>query len=453
MSKPPKILRPFIGRPESRAIPDRIQEVVDQFEDQGERLIGWVQLGIGLFLSVLYFVSRRPEDAFMGYIRQPVPLSLSIYLTFTIVRLMLSYRFRLPKWFVFLSVLVDITTLYGVIWYFHVQYGQSAGFYLKAPTVMYVFFFIAIRALRFEPAWVLITGAVAAIGWVGMTIYAIEKSGTVSVTRSFVAYIESDQILIGAEVDKVVAILGLSLALALALTRAKRLLAVAVREKIEREEIRRFLPEDIENAITKAPASVIAGDAVERDAAVIVLDIRGFTHFLNENEPGYVVSVLVDLHARIVPIIQRHGGIVDKYLGDGLLATFGASRPSKTAAADALAALTQIMPVAEVWSAEMSEIKGAPPLKVNGAVTAGRLVFTALGDAQRLEYTVIGDAVNLAAKLEKHNKIEGSAALTTFATFKLASGQGFIPDRRFTEVSDRHVQGVDAPLDLMVVWA
>ena len=453
MTKTPKLLRPFIGRPESRAMPDRIQEVVDRFEDQGERLIGCVQLGIGIFLTLLYFVSRRPEDALMGYIRQPVPVSLSIYLTFTVIRLLLSYRFRLPKWFVFLSVLVDITTLYGVIWYFHVQYGQSAGFYLKAPTVMYVFFFIAIRALRFEPAWVLITGAVAAAGWIGMTLYAIEESGMVSVTRSFVAYIESDQILVGAEVDKVVAILGMSFALALALTRAKRLLAVAVREQIEREEIRRFLPEDIENAITKAPASVIAGDAQERDAAVIILDIRGFTHFLNENEPGYVVSVLVDLHARIVPVIQRHGGIVDKYLGDGLLATFGASRPSETAAADALAALTEIMPIAERWSAEMSEAIGAPSLKVNGAVTAGRLVFTALGDTQRLEYTVIGDAVNLAAKLEKHNKVEGSAALTTCGTYALATGQGFVADRRFTEVSCRHVQGVDAPLDLMVVWA
>ena len=453
MSKPPKLLRPFIGRHESRAMPDRIREVVDRFEDQGERLIGWVQLGIGLFLSMLYFVSRRPEDAFMGYFTQPVPVSLSIYITFTIIRLMLSYRFRLPKWFVFLSVLVDITTLYGVIWYFHVQYGQSPGFYLKAPTVMYVFFFIAIRALRFEPAWVLITGAVAAVGWFGMTLYAIEEAGMMAVTRSFVAYIESDQILIGAEVDKVVAIVGMSVSLALALTRAKRLLAVAVREQIEREEIRRFLPEDVENAITKAPASVIAGDAQERDAAVIILDIRGFTHFLNANEPGYVVSVLVDLHARIVPIIQRHGGIVDKYLGDGLLATFGASRPSETAAADALAALTDIMPVAEAWSKEMSDEVGAPSLKVNGAVTAGRLVFTALGDAQRLEYTVIGDAVNLAAKLEKHNKVEGSAALTTCGTYQLATGQGYVPDRHFTEVSDRRVQGVDAPLDLMVVWA
>ncbi|WP_206454727.1 adenylate/guanylate cyclase domain-containing protein [Aurantimonas marina] len=450
MSKRAKLVSPFAGRRTAAAIPDRVQEVVAEFEAVSERLIGWVQFAIGVFITLLYLISPRPSDALM---QQPVPVSLAIYLAFTALRLFLSYRIRLPGWFLVVSMLVDIALLYGLIWYFHIQYGQSAGFSLQAPTVMYVFIFIAIRALRFDPIWVISIGAIAALGWVGMTFYAIHAAGMQAITRSFVEYIQSDRILVGAEIDKIVAILVLTIVLALALTRAKRLLAAAVLEHVEREEIRRFLPADVERAITKSPVAVVAGDAEERDAAIIVLDIRGFTRFVEANEPKRVVAALVGLHALIVPIIQRHGGIVDKYLGDGLLATFGATSPSHTAAADALRALVEIMDVARQWSRRMSAEHGDGSLRVNGAATAGPVVFAALGDEFRLEYTVIGDAVNLAAKLEKHNKAEATSALTTRSTYDLACIQGFSAAEQVTQRVGCRVAGVEKPTDLVVMAA
>nr|WP_281414922.1 adenylate/guanylate cyclase domain-containing protein [Aurantimonas sp. DM33-3] len=316
---------------------------------------------------------------------------------------------------------------------------------------MYVFVFIAIRAFRFDPAWVLATGAAAALGWVGLTLYAIDAEGTDAITRSFVAYIHGDGILVGAEIDKIVAILVLTTVLALALVRAKRLLAAATLEHIEREEIRRFLPADVERAIVTSAESVVAGDAEEREAAIVILDIRGFTGFMAQHDARQVVEVLVGLHARIVPVIERHGGIVDKYLGDGLLATFGATRPSRTAAAEALAALCEILALSREWAREMETRFGPIGLRVNGAATAGTVVFTALGDEHRLEYTVIGDPVNLAAKLEKHNKVEQTLALTTQASLDMAQAQGFCPPAAasLTRLDRRQVQGVDAPLDLV----
>ncbi|EAS48305.1 conserved hypothetical membrane protein [Aurantimonas manganoxydans SI85-9A1] len=448
MSDRNKLLAPFARRESNRAIPDRVREVVDRFEIHSERLIGWVQLAIGLFITALYLVSPRPVD---GEMQHPVPISLAVYLCFTALRLFLSYRIRLPAWFLGLSVLVDIALLYGLVWYFHVQYGQGASFSLKAPTVMYVFVFIAIRAFRFDPAWVLATGAAAALGWVGLTLYAIDAEGTDAITRSFVAYIHGDGILVGAEIDKIVAILVLTTVLALALVRAKRLLAAATLEQIEREEIRRFLPADVERAIVTSPESVVAGDAEEREAAIVILDIRGFTGFMARHDARQVVEVLVGLHARIVPVIERHGGIVDKYLGDGLLATFGATRPSRTAAAEALAALCEILALSREWAREMETRFGPIGLRVNGAATAGTVVFTALGDEHRLEYTVIGDPVNLAAKLEKHNKVEQTLGLTTRASLDMAQAQGFRAPAAasLTRLDCRQVQGVDAPLDLV----
>ena len=271
MARRTQLLAPFKGSPPGRTIPDRVQDVVQQFDRRSEQLIGWVQLTLGSFLAILYLVAPRPTDALM---QQPVPVSLAIYLAFTGLRLFLSYRMRLPAWFLAFSILVDVVLLFGLIWYFHIQYGQTASFYLRAPTVMYVFVFIAIRALRFEPAWVLATGATAAVGWFLMTLYAIRASGAESITRSYVAYLQGNGILIGAEIDKIVAILLLTTVLALALARAKRLLAVATREQIEREELRRFLPEDVERAITEAPSAVVAGAAVVVGAAVVKLKIE-----------------------------------------------------------------------------------------------------------------------------------------------------------------------------------
>ncbi|MBB4003698.1 adenylate/guanylate cyclase domain-containing protein [Aurantimonas endophytica] len=446
MAKRSQLLAPFKGTSARRTIPDRVQDVVQQFDRRSEQLIGWVQLTLGSFLAILYLVAPRPTD---GLMQQPVPVSLAIYLAFTGLRLFLSYRMRLPDWFLGFSILVDITLLFGLIWYFHIQYGQTASFYLRAPTVMYVFVFIAIRAFRFEPAWVLATGASAAVGWFLLTAYAIWASGPESITRSYVAYLQGNGILIGAEIDKIVAILLLTTVLAFALARAKQLLAVATREQIEREELRRFLPPDVERAITEAPLGIVAGAAEERDAAIIVLDIRGFSAFVNRSQPKEAVQTLVGLHRLIVPVVQRHGGVVDKYLGDGVLATFGATRPSPTAAADALHALVEIMAIAREWSTA-SELAGLS-LRMNGAATAGKVVFAALGDEFRLEYTVIGDAVNLAAKLEKHNKAERTAALTTRETYALALAQGFSTEVPAELRSACLVQGVPGAIDIVVL--
>jgi len=101
-----------------------------------------------------------------------------------------------------------------------------------------------------------------------------------------------------------------------------------------------------------------------------------------------------------------------------------------------------------IWNRLRSEQR-LDPVRVGAAVVSGRVLFGAVGDDTRLEYTVIGDAVNLAAKLEKHTKIEQVRALTTDATYALARSQGYreLKPRR----ADVAVPGVDERLDLVVL--
>jgi adenylate cyclase len=444
----PRSLFTHLGEARAIEVPARIAALIRAREEESERLIGWVQLVMAATFATLYAIAPRPLDAGMSMLA-PVPLALTGYATFTAARLWLAYRGFLPGWLLVLSILVDTAILLGLIWTFHIQYQQPAAFSLKVPTFIYIFAFIALRALRFDHRYVLSAGLFAAAGWALLVVLAIQSSEGPGITRNFVAYATSNSILIGAEFDKIFTILMVTALLTIAVQRAQAILVTAVREEAAGREVRRFLSKGVADAITSSETLIEAGHAVERDAAILMLDIRGFTRFSTTVAPKDVVQMLTSFHVRIIPIVRAHGGVVDKFLGDGVMATFGAVMPSKTAAADALCALDAIMEEAESWRQALPGLGVAIPLEVNGAVAAGPVVFATLGGGDRLEYTVIGEAVNLAAKLEKHNKTACTRALTSAATYELAVAQGYAAGRERRPGSS--VAGISEPLDLVVL--
>ena len=420
----PPAIRPVTGAAAIARLPQRVRTLVEAQEAESERLIGWVQLTIAGLFALLYLAAPRPIDSPMRLVA-PVPLALAIYTAFTVARLRLAHRRRLPHGLLVASILADVLLLAGLIWSFHGEYGQQPAFSLKVPTFIYMVVFVSLRALRFEPRYVIAAGLAAAAGWGALTLGAIALSPPGTVTRSFTAYLNGTGILVGAELDKIIAVLIVTGVLAFAVARAQRTLVTAVREAAARREIERFLSFGVADAIADAEAVIAPGQAVERDAAILMLDIRGFTRFSATVAPSVVVEALTRWHARIVPIARRNGGAVDKFLGDGVMLTFGAVTPSATAAADSLRALEAILAEVRPWQAEIAALGIRQPLDVNGAVAAGRVVFAALGSEDRLEYTVIGDAANLAAKLEKQNKVEGSRALAAANAYDLAVAQGW----------------------------
>ena len=144
-------------------LPARVRDAIVVQQDASERLIGWFQLAVVVIFGLLYAASPKTFAADADF--APVPWALGIYFFFTVIRLGLAYRGTVGPAMLYLSIVLDMCLLLGLIWSFHLQYQQPPSFYLKSPTLLYVFIFIALRALRFEARYVVAAGLVAAAGW------------------------------------------------------------------------------------------------------------------------------------------------------------------------------------------------------------------------------------------------------------------------------------------------
>jgi len=439
----------ILGIGEHRDLPESVRETIRRQQDDSEKLVGIIQFTIIMLFAALYIAAPKPPS--MNLMIQPIPWFLGGYFLFTLARLWLAFRHHIPGWFVSVSVVMDMTLLMGMIWSFHLQYNQPPSFYLKAPTLIYVFIFIALRALRFEVRYIVLAGMSAIIGWLLLMGYVISVDlFDQMVTRDYVAYMTSNKILIGAEIDKIVSILVVTGILALAVMRARVLLIQSVREAAATQSLSRFFDSTVAKEIAASGEALTPGSGVARNAAIVSIDIRGFTPLTLTMTPGQLVSFITEYQSRMVPVITPHGGAIDKFLGDGLLVTFGAVKKSATYAADALNAIESIMAAADAWNHERYQ-QGLPPVGIGAAAASGSVVCGVIGDAERLEYTVLGDAVNVSAKLESHTKYEKVRALASAEVYGLALTQGYEPKPAHRHLTARPVGGIHDPMDLVVL--
>lgn len=436
------------GGPTADGIPARVRAEIAEREAAAERLIGWVQLGVVVFFATLYSIAPRAEGG-GGF--NFVPITLAAYFLFTVLRVVLSYRIVLPEWYLIVSIVVDVALLCGLIFSFHIQYQQHPAFYLKAPTLMYVFIFIGLRALRFDPRFVLTTGLIAVGGWLVLVAYALfGDMGRMHITRNYIEYLTSNAILIGAELDKTIVILGVTAILSLALYRGRQILFDSIQDHAAAEDLKRFFAPEVATSITGSDESVMAGQGETRNAAILLVDVRSFTSTAETLAPEVVMRVLARYQEIVLPVIEQHNGRVDKFLGDGILATFGAVRRNDHYAADAMRAAAAIIGETDKHTAAFRALGWPKTLSVGAAVACGGVTVGVVGARDRLEFTVIGNAVNLAAKLEDANKTQGTRVLTDSDSFERACIQGY--ERTDCEIRrGAAIAGISHPVDLVVI--
>jgi adenylate cyclase len=411
--------------------PQRVRWLIVEQQVRSEVLIGWVGFALVLFFLVLYTVSPKTSA---GTRFLPVPWVLGAFLAVTALRLVLAYRRWLNPPFLIVGVCLDIALLLGLIWSFHLQYQQPAPFYLKVPTLLYVFIFIALRALRFEPMYVIAAGLAAALGWLAMLVYAA-SSGDMVVTRDYVRYMTSNSVLIGAEIDKVIAILMVTGVLALALARSRRILYRAVLDSVLAKDLSRFVAPEVAERISTSERGLQPGEGEVREATVLFTDIEGFSTFSEKVSPERLVMVLNEYFDAVCGVADRHGGVVTQFQGDAMLITFNTVRDDPDHAAKAVRTAAEI-----VAMTRERRFGGEARLRTRCGINTGRIVAGAVGSADRLLYTVHGDEVNIAARLEQLNKKYGTYLLASESAVR-AAGSEF----SFKRVDEITVRGRGAP--------
>lgn len=177
----------------------------------------------------------------------------------------------------------------------------------------------------------------------------------------------------------------------------------------------------VKSLFSKFHGSSVADDLIKnnigvggqnKDVVVFFSDIRGFTAFSEKRSPEEVVEMLNEYFGAMVKVINQYGGVVDKFIGDAIMAVWGAPKTSDRDAHNALRACIEMRKVL----AELNEkriARGQPPINIGMGLHSGRAISGTIGSDERMEYTVIGNTVNTASRIEASTKAFGADLLVS----------------------------------------
>ena len=205
------------------------------------------------------------------------------------------------------------------------------------------------------------------------------------------------------------------------------------REEVARANYSRFLPEYVVKQMLENPESFKLG-GVSQTITILFADIRGFTRISEHAPPEKIVSLLNRYFSAMTDIIFAHGGTLDKYLGDGLMALFGAPTATPDDASNALNAAVAMQRRLLGINRELRD-EGFPEIGVGMGLHTGEVIVGYIGSDRRSEYTAIGDTVNTSSRLESN--AAGGEILISDATAKAAHSRYQLKQRDPIMVKNR----------------
>jgi adenylate cyclase len=398
---------------DTSSLPSSLARQLEAKETRNERFLSIVRTCAGL--TVLLLHGGMAVWRFHG---QTMPIGVlvvdALLVVYGLLLLWLVPRtaYRPARKYVLPTIDLAFSVVLFVILRRHMGPGPVS--YLHAYPLL---FLVSCACLRFSPRAVLFTGGVALVFSAGFVLWA---EGVGPLLPACVLLVAGFTMVYHAM--------------------SRELLGITL-EAIRQSRLARFFSPEVAREITAQDEAVGLGGA-QTEVTVLFADIRGFTTLSEKLPPAAVVTLLNEYFAEMVDAIFAHRGMLDKFIGDAVMAVFGAPKASPTHAADALRAAAAMLDRLEGLNARRAA-RGEPPIKIGIGLHSGPVLLGRIGSERRMEYTAIGDAVNVASRLEGLTKERGVPLLLTRETAdRLGPGVGLVAH------GELQVRGRDRPIEV-----
>ena len=324
----------------------------------------------------------------------------------------------------------------------------------RYETFPYFFIILALATLAYSWRTVLTMGAAFVVIWfaaaLGVALFgATDPALGARVAAAFAGVpgmrdlVDPNSVVWSIRIQEMVIFFLVAAILALRGQRSSALLLRQAALAEERANLSRYFPPSMVDELASARSDV--GAVRSQEVAVLFADIVGFTQLAERETPETVMQLLRRCHGVMEQAIFANGGTLDKYLGDGVMATFGTPNVSPADCANALAAARDIVNGMASANAELAAA-GLPPLRISVGIHFGPAILGNIGTERRLEFATLGDTVNVASRLEAATRGLDCRIVASDAVISRAGDarDGFRP------VPALGLRGRDAPIDVWV---
>lgn len=382
---------------------DRTDEMFAEEERQGLMLAAKARI-IALLVILLWQIV---DSAYIGMAYAYVLMSVGVFAGLGLVQYIFARQRFYMSVLKYVFVLVDcvLLAIFLTAGNPFVDYDLPPAFPMRGSQFVLFFILLMQVTFSFRPRLVIWCGLCIVTARTGMLLWTISRPGIftnidlpdLDFQTLMQASLDPGFVHLGHWFTEVMVSLIVAGGFAVVVGRSRSL--VENRSKAERQRAnlaRYFSP----NVVDRLAGSQKMLDAVrEQSVAILFADIMGFTHLCESATPASVIALLRDYHDRLGHAVFNNGGTLDKYIGDGLMATFGTPEPGSDDAKNALKCGLDMIAALEVWNAERNA-EGLRPVHVGIGLHYGPVVAGDIGNERRLEYSVIGDAVNIASRIE-----------------------------------------------------